>query len=112
MTLTLWTERGHTKAIALLSALSAKRVVGWEDIRKAWQLRFGQFDRVAISADKPHVHTDGKVGWAVGMERVELLRKDGKIIGFDAFVTNVFVKKDNRWLIVAHQATPVFKPPE
>jgi ketosteroid isomerase-like protein len=104
-----WTHESYS---SFIGPLSKTVVVGWEDVRKAWQMRFGQFDRVAISADKPHVHTDGKVGWAVGMESVELLRKDGKIIRFDAFVTNVFVKKDGRWLIVAHQATPVFKPPE
>ena len=46
------------------------------------------------------------------MEKVELLRKDGKTISFDAFVTNVFEKLGGQWLLVAHQATPVFKPPE
>jgi hypothetical protein len=46
------------------------------------------------------------------MEKVELLRKDGKIVSFDAFVTNVFENKSGQWLLVAHQATPVFRPPE
>ena len=41
------------------------------------------------------------------MERVELLRKDGKTISFDAFVTNVFENQGGHWLLVAHQATPV-----
>jgi hypothetical protein len=27
-------------------------------------------------------------------------------------VTNVFENKGGQWLLVAHQATPVFKPPE
>ena len=46
------------------------------------------------------------------MERVELLRKDGKTISFDAFVTNVFENQGGHWLLVAHQATPVFRMPE
>jgi len=46
------------------------------------------------------------------MERVELLRKDGKTISFDAFVTNVFENQGGRWHLVAHQATPVFRMPE
>jgi hypothetical protein len=62
--------------------------------------------------DKPNIRINGEVAWAVGMENVELLRKDGKTISFDAFVTNIFEDKRGQWLLVAHQATPVFKPPE
>jgi hypothetical protein len=46
------------------------------------------------------------------MEKIELLRKDGKTMSFDAFVTNVFENKDGQWLLVAHQATQVFESPE
>jgi ketosteroid isomerase-like protein len=46
------------------------------------------------------------------MERVELLRKDGKTMRFEAFVTNVFENKGGQWLLAAHHATPVFKPAE
>ena len=42
------------------------------------------------------------------MEQVQLVRKDGKAIAFDAFVTNVFESQDGRWLLDSHQATPVF----
>jgi ketosteroid isomerase-like protein len=87
-------------------------VVGWDGVRQAWQTRFGQFDRVAISMHKPHIRINGQAAWTVGMEKVELVRKDGKTISFDAFVTNVFENKGGEWLLVAHQATPVFKPPE
>jgi ketosteroid isomerase-like protein len=59
-----------------------------------------------------HIRMNGQAAWVIGMERVELLRKDGKTMSFDAFVTNVFENKGGQWLLVAHQATPVFKPPE
>jgi ketosteroid isomerase-like protein len=103
---------GHETYASFIGPLSTTVVVGWEGVRKAWQMRFGQFDRVTISVTEPHVHINGEVAWVVGMEKIELLRKDGKTIGFDAFVTNVLEKKDNQWLMVAHQATPVFTPPE
>jgi ketosteroid isomerase-like protein len=102
----------HETYTSFIGPLSTTVVVGWEGVRKAWQMRFGQFDRVTISMNDPHVHINGDVAWVVGIEKVELLRKDGKTIGFDAFVTNVLEKKDSRWLMVAHQSTPVFKPPE
>ena len=102
----------HESYASFIGPLSTTVVIGWDGIREAWQMRFGQFDRVTISPDKPHVRINGQAAWAVGMEKVELLRKDGKIISFDAFVTNVFENKGEQWLLVAHQATPVFRSPE
>jgi ketosteroid isomerase-like protein len=102
----------HESYASFIGPLSTTVVVGWDGVRQAWQMRFGQFDRVTISMDKPHIRVKGQAGWVVGMERVELLRKDGKTVSFDAFVTNVFENKGGQWLLVAHQATPVFKPPE
>ena len=105
----LW---AHESYASFVGPLSTTVVVGWDDVRQAWQMRFGQFDRVTIWTEKPHIRINGEAAWAVGMEKVELLRKDGKTVSFDAFVTNVFENKGGQWLLVAHQATPVFKPPE
>src|SRR5262245_48707880 len=102
----------HESYASFMGPLSTTVVVGWNGVRQAWQMRFGQFDRVTISMDKPHIRINGQAAWAVGMERVKLLRKDGKTVSFDAFVTNVFENKSGQWLLVAHQATPVFRPPE
>jgi len=102
----------HESYASFIGPLSTTVVVGWMGVRQAWQMRFGQFDRVTISMDKPHIRINGQAAWTVGMERVELLGKDGKTVSFDAFVTNVFENKGGQWLLVAHQATPVFKPPE
>jgi ketosteroid isomerase-like protein len=102
----------HDTYASFIGPLSTTVVVGWDSVRRAWQMRFGQFDRVTISTDKPHIRINGEAAWAVGMEKVELLRKDGKTISFDAFVTNVFENKSGQWLLVAHQATPVLKPRE
>jgi ketosteroid isomerase-like protein len=102
----------HATYATFIGPLSTTIVVGWDCVRKAWDMRFGQFDRVTISLAESHVRTNGKVAWAVGMEKVELLRKDGKTLSFDAFVTNVFEEHDGRWLMVSHQATPIFRAAE
>jgi len=99
----------HEPYATFIGPLSTTVVVGWEGVRKAWQMRFSQFDRVTISVTESHVHMNGKVAWATGMEKVQLLRKDGKTVDLDAFVTNVFEDRNGRWLMVSHQATPVFK---
>jgi ketosteroid isomerase-like protein len=105
----LW---AHATYATFIGPLSTTIVVGWDGVRKAWEMRFGQFDRVTISLAESHVRTNGKVAWAVGVEKVELLRKDGKTLSFDAFVTNVFEEHDGRWLMVSHQATPIFRAAE
>jgi ketosteroid isomerase-like protein len=102
----LW---AHESYATFMGPLSTTIVVGWDGVRKAWEMRFGQFDRVTISVPESHVHVNGDVAWAIGIERVQLLRKNGETLGFDAFVTNVLEKHDGRWLVVSHQATPVFR---
>jgi len=99
----------HEPYATFIGPLSTTVVVGWDGVRKAWEMRFSQFDRVTISVSESHVHTNGKVAWAVGVEKVQLLRKSGDTLRFDAFVTNVFEERDGRWLMVSHQATPIFK---
>ncbi len=101
----------HEPYATFIGPLSTTVVVGWDSVRKAWEMRFGQFDRVAISSAESHVRTNGQAAWAVGIEKVQLLRKNGDTLSFDAFVTNVFENRDGRWLIVSHQATPIFREP-
>jgi ketosteroid isomerase-like protein len=99
----------HEPYATFIGPLSTTVVIGWEGVRKAWEMRFSQFDRVTISSAESHVHTNGKVAWAVGVEKVELLRKDGSVLSFEAFGTNVFENYEGRWLMVSHQSTPIFR---
>ena len=105
----LWS---HDSYVTFMGPLSTTIVVGWDGVRKAWEMRFGQFDRVTISLAESHVHANGNIAWAVGIERVQLLRKNGETLGFDAFATNVFEQHGGRWLMVSHQATPIFREPK
>ena len=104
----VWAHEPYT---TFMGPLSTTVVVGWDNVRKAWEMRFSQFDRVAISSVESHVRTNGKAAWGVGIEKVQLLRKNGDTLSFDAFVTNVFENHDGHWLLVSHQATPIFKEP-
>jgi ketosteroid isomerase-like protein len=101
----------HESYATFMGPLSTTVVVGWDGVRKAWEMRFSQFDRVTISVTESHVRSKGRVAWVVGIEKVQLLRKNGEMLSFDAFVTNVFENHDGRWVIVSHQATPIFREP-
>jgi ketosteroid isomerase-like protein len=99
----------HEPYVTFIGPLSTSIVVGWDGVRKAWEMRFNQFANVTISLAESHVHTNGPVAWAIGIETVQLFRKTGDTLSFDAFVTNVFEKRDGRWLMVSHHATPIFR---
>jgi ketosteroid isomerase-like protein len=99
----------HEPYVTFMGPLSTSIVVGWEGVRKAWEMRFNQFARVQVSLEDSHVHTKHNFAWAVGVEKVQLQRKNGESLNFDAFVTNVFEKRGSRWLLVSHQATPIFR---
>jgi ketosteroid isomerase-like protein len=99
----------HEPYVTFMGPLSTSIVVGWEGVRKAWEMRFNQFARVTVSLEDSHVHAKHNFAWAVGVEKVQLLRKNGESLNFDAFVTNVFEKRGGRWLLVSHQATPIFR---
>ncbi len=105
----LW---AHESYVTFMGPLSTTVVVGWDGVRKAWEMRFGQFANVTISLAESHVHTNWDVAWVIGIEKVQLLRKNGDTLSFDAFVTNVFEKQDGRWLMVSHHSTPIFREPK
>jgi ketosteroid isomerase-like protein len=104
----VWVHEPYT---TFIGPLSTTVVTGWDGVKKAWEMRFSQFDRVTITVSESHVRTSANAAWAVGIEKVELLRKNGDRLTFDAFVTNVFENRDGRWLLVSHQATPIFGEP-
>jgi ketosteroid isomerase-like protein len=70
----LW---AHESYASFMGPLSTAIVVGWDGARKAWEMRFGQFDSVTISLPESHVHVNGNVAWAASVERVQLLRRNG-----------------------------------
>ena len=61
----------HEPYATFMGPLSTTVVVGWDGVRKAWKMRFSQFDRVTISVAESHVRTNGKVAWAIGIEKVQ-----------------------------------------
>ena len=66
----------HETYATFIGPLSTTVVVGWDGVKQAWEMRFNQFDRVTISLAESHIHSNGKVAWAVGVEKVELLRNE------------------------------------
>ena len=50
----------HEAYATFMGPLSTTVVVGWDGVRKAWEMRFSQFDQVTISVAESHVRINGK----------------------------------------------------
>ena len=47
----------HESYATFIGPLSTTVVVGWDGVRKAWEMRFSQFDRVTISVAESHARS-------------------------------------------------------
>jgi ketosteroid isomerase-like protein len=84
--------------------------VGYDATVKYWEGAFDFFSELNVSKTEARVQNDGKTAWVVGIENATLQPKSGgDPLKFDTFVTHVFEKQGDRWLLVLHHAQMVPK---
>jgi ketosteroid isomerase-like protein len=79
-------------------------LVGWDDIRERWARIFANTSRAKVVLSGVRVRVEGDVGWVACTARVTTAFTDG----FDEAVvqaTNIFVLRENRWLLSVHHAS-------
>lgn len=79
-------------------------LVGWDDIRERWARIFANTSRAKVVLSGVRVRVEGNVGWVACTARVTTAFTDG----FDEAVvqaTNIFVFRENRWLLSVHHAS-------
>jgi len=81
-------------------------LLGWDEVRERWARLFANARRVRIALSSVWVRIEGNVGWVACTEHVTTAFADGFD---DAMVqaTNIFVRGDEGWLLVAHHASPL-----
>jgi ketosteroid isomerase-like protein len=86
-------------------------LVGYADaVSKYWPATFEFFSQMSVSSTTAQIQADGKLAWVVGTENVVLQPKSGgDPLKFDTFVTNVFEKDGDRWLMISHHAQVIPK---
>jgi ketosteroid isomerase-like protein len=95
----VWAAEPH--AIAVHPASKAL-IVGWDAVRKSWEGTFDRFAEISVSMKEPQIHVAENVAWVVGMENVQGKARNGDAVNFMAFTTNIYEKRDGRWLMVLH----------
>ncbi|MEO7402291.1 MAG: nuclear transport factor 2 family protein [Burkholderiales bacterium] len=82
---------------------SARQIIfGWDAVRKSWQAVAERFVELSVKLESPQAVVRDNVGWVSGAEVVRGKRKTGETVTYTALTTNIFEKRDGRWLLSAH----------
>ena len=81
-------------------------LLGWDEVRERWARIFTNTKRVRVALRGVWVRVEGEVAWAACTAHITTAFAEG----FDEAVvqaTNIFVRREGQWLLVAHHASPV-----
>src|SRR5690606_35095652 len=78
--------------------------VGWATIKKTYGTFWATLDELTVTMENPTINIEGNVAWVYGTEQAKRRTKDGQTSSGPNFGTSIFVKRDNHWLMVFHQA--------
>ena len=78
--------------------------VGWDAIKRNWEKYWAKFEMLSVTMEAPTVNVNGPVAWVHGTENSQRRSKTGDVTRSTNYGTNIFVKNDDRWCMVFHQA--------
>ena len=76
--------------------------IGWEEVRKSWLGVAERFSELSVKLENPTAVVRDNVGWVTGTEVVNAKRKTGEVVNYTALTTNIYEKRNGRWLMSAH----------
>ena len=99
----LWANK---PSVVNIGPVSKTIAVGYTDaVAMYWTNAFTNvFAELSVTMTTTQVQTDGKVAWVIGTENATGKTKAGAPLAFATFVTNIYEKDGNRWLMVSHHA--------
>ena len=83
-------------------------VTGWDAVENHWTRVFNRFTQLTVEMQDQSVQVGPRFAWVVGKERLRGLqgRVDSEVV-LTVMATNVFEKRDGRWLLVNHHGTTI-----
>ena len=87
-------------------------LLGWDEVRERWARIFANTKRVRIALSGVWLRLEGDTGWVACTAHITTAFAEG----FDEATvqaTNIFVRRNGEWLLVAHHASPLpASPPQ
>lgn len=84
-------------------------VRGWGRVRRAWAAVFATTTYIQFIVTNLEVAEHGDVGVVSCVENVLAGEVSDHLHGGTAVATNVFVRRDGRWRMLAHHASPMLR---
>jgi ketosteroid isomerase-like protein len=81
--------------------------VGWLAIKRNWEAYWPVFAEYRVTMRVNKVNVSGPVAWVHGIETSHRRTKLGEVSSSQNYGTNIFVHRNNRWLMVFHQAVAI-----
>jgi ketosteroid isomerase-like protein len=92
--------------VTVLHEASKEVAVGWPAVLETWKaVPFDAFERLSVEMSGAVVQVRGPLAWVAGLEKVRGRTKGGEDFSFTALGTNIYEKRDGKWLIVHHHAS-------
>jgi ketosteroid isomerase-like protein len=85
-------------------------LVGWDEVQGSWQEIFNSTDQMMVSISRTLLHVAGDVAWISCLENVTSAYKN-EFHSALVEATNIFQRRQGRWLLVHHHTTPLGGPP-
>jgi ketosteroid isomerase-like protein len=83
--------------------------VGWPAIKRNWEAYWPIFAKYRVTMRVNKVDVSGPVAWVHGIETSHRRTTSGQVSSSQNYGTNIFVHRNNRWLMVFHQAVTIPK---
>src|SRR6201991_3047616 len=81
-------------------------IVGWPRVRESWEMIFEGGQRMRASPSEVWVQVIGDLAWVTCLENITVFG-ESSFDSAQAAATNLFISRDNRWLMVHHHASPI-----
>jgi ketosteroid isomerase-like protein len=82
-------------------------IVGWRRVRDSWRTIFEGGQNMKIFPSDVWVRTFGDLAWVTCTENITLFEEEGNFESAQAAATNIFIRRQGRWLMVHHHASPL-----
>jgi len=95
----------HDDDVTALHEASKEVAIGWQAVLDTWKaIPFDAFSELSVVMSEPVIKVSGSIARLAGIEKVRGKMKDGKEFGWTGLCTNIYEKRDGKWLIVHHHA--------
>ena len=81
--------------------------VGWSAIKRNWEAYWTRFAEYRVTMRVNKVNVSEPVAWVHGIETSHRRTKSGEVSSSHNYGTNIFVHRNDRWLMVFHQVVAI-----